>query len=86
MFLLQLIQFDETVCQQNGDVRLNLFGKFYTNNGRLEVFFTEANGWVPVCYDKFNDRAAAAACRQMGHCGKMKYQIVPGFVMNYILY
>ena len=63
-------------------MRLNLFGYFFTDNGILEVFLTEANGWVPVCYDKFNDGAAAAACRQMGFCGNMKYHKAHRFVMN----
>ena len=71
---MQFLQINRVVCQQNGDVRLNLFGDFYTDNGILEVFLTEAGGFVPVCYDQFNDGAAAAACKQMGYCSYDSYR------------
>ena len=63
-------------------MRFNLYGYFYADNGILEVFLTEANEWVPVCYDQFNDGAAAAACRQKGYCEHMIYYKAYGFVMN----
>ena len=74
LFLVQFLQINRVICQQNGDVRLNHFGDYYKYNGILEVFLTEANEWVPVCYDQFNDGAAAAACRQMGYCSYDNYR------------
>ena len=74
LFLLEFLLISRVVCQQNGDIRLNQNGDFYTNNGILEVFFTEVNEWIPVCYDQFNDGAAAAACRQMGYCIHDRYR------------
>ena len=71
---MQLILISRVACQQNGDVRLNFFGDFYTDKGILEVFLTVANGWIPVCYDWFNDGAAAAACKQMGYCSYDSYR------------
>ena len=88
LFLLELLQINRVVCQQNGDVRLNIFGDFYTDNGILEVFLTEADGWVPVCYDWFNDGAAAAACKQMGYCSYDSYRQGSklGHASNLLLY
>ena len=68
MFLLQFLLISRVVCQQNGDVRLNQNGDFKKYYGILEVFLTEASEFIPVCYDQFNDGAAAAACRQLGYC------------------
>ena len=47
---------------------------FSTNKGILEVFLTDANEWVPVCYDQFNNGSAAAACKQMGYCIHNSYR------------
>ena len=74
LFLLQFLLISRADCPQNGDVRLNHFGEFYKKSGILEIFLTEANEWVPVCYDQFNDGAAAAACRQMGSCSHDSYR------------
>ena len=71
---MQFLLISRVFCQQNGDVRLNEHGYFYTDKGILEVFLTEANGWVPVCYDRFNDGAAATACRQMGYCSYVNFE------------
>ena len=71
---MQLILISRVVCQQNGDVRLNEQDKYFTDNGILEVFLTDANGWIPVCYDQFNNGSAAAACRQMGYCSSASYR------------
>ena len=65
---MQFLLISRVTCQQNGDVRLNQNGDFNTNKGILEVFLTEVNRWIPVCYDQFTYGAAAAACRQMGYC------------------
>ena len=71
---MQLILISRVVCQQNGDVRLNENGDYEKYYGILEVFLTEAGGWIPVCYEQFNDGAAAAACRQMGYCSYDSYR------------
>ena len=75
LFFLQFLLISRVACQpaQNGDVRLHLYNKFYTPNGILEIFLTEVNEWIPVCYDRFDDGAAAAACRQMGYCSYDKF-------------
>ena len=37
-------QIRRVFCQQNGDVRLNLYDYFSIDNGIVEVFLTEAGG------------------------------------------
>ena len=84
MLLLESLQISRVVCQQNGDVRLNHYGDFYKFNGILEIFLAEVNEWIPVCYDQFDDGAAAAACREMGYCSHNRYR--PGSKLGIYYY
>ena len=67
------------------EIRLNEHGYFYTDKGILEVFLTEVKEWVPVCYDQFNDGAAAATCRQMEYCSYVNFQ-EGGKLGNFLIY
>ena len=58
--------------QSNGDIRLANVTS--TGIGRVEIFLNRT--WGTICSDDFNEGAALAACRQLGHYDHLQFGTV----------